>query len=126
MFRTHGIGRFVRDPELRTAGQTDIVRFTLATNRKFKKEGQPDADFVSCVAFGKMGNNICKYFHKGDLIYVNGHIQTGSYTNKDGNKVYTTDVVIDDWEFCGNNSRSGNSGQTTIDDYVNAGLDEFS
>lgn len=126
MLRTHGIGRLVRDPELRTAGQTDIVRFTLATNRKFKKEGQPDADFISCVAFGKMGNNICKYFHKGDLIYVNGHIQTGSYTNKDGNKVYTTDVIIDDWEFCGNNSRSGNSGQTTIDDYVNAGLDEFS
>ena len=77
---------------------------------------------------GKMGNNICKYFHKGDLIYVNGHIQTGSYTNKDGNKVYTTDVVVDDWEFCGNKSSSGNGsgGQSTIDDYVNAGLDEFS
>ena len=126
MLRAYGIGRFVRDPELRTAGQTDIVRFTLATNRKFKKDGQSDADFISCVAFGKMGNNICKYFHKGDLIYVNGHIQTGSYTNKDGNKVYTTDVIIDDWEFCGNKSSSGNGGQATIDDYVNAGLDEFS
>lgn len=128
MLKTHGLGRFVRDPELRTIGSsnTDVASFTLAFARKFKKEGQPDADFVSCKAFGKSAENLCKYFHKGDLIVVNGHIQTGDYTNKDGNKVYYTENVIDEWEFCGSKNSNGGSGsQRTLDDYVNEGLDAF-
>lgn len=87
-------GRFVRDPEVRyTDGGTSVARFTLAVDRAYKQEGGPSADFISCVAFGKTAEFIEKYFYKGMKMEVSGRIQTGSYTNQDGNKVYTTDVV---------------------------------
>lgn len=95
-------GRLTADPKVTyTQSETPlcIAKFTLAINRKFKRDGQPDADFISCVAMGKTGESAEKYFHKGTKIEVRGHIQTGSYTNRDGNKVYTTDVMIDEWEF---------------------------
>lgn len=97
------IGRLCKDVETRyTQGNEPmaISRYTLAVDRKFKREGEPDADFISCVAFGKAGEFAEKYFRKGMKVAVTGRLQTGSYTNKDGQKVYTTDVVVEEQEFC--------------------------
>lgn len=77
-----------------------IARYSLAVPRKFKQEGQLDCDFINCIAFGKLGEFAEKYLHQGNKIAVTGRIQTGSYTNKDGQKVYTTDVVVEEQEFC--------------------------
>lgn len=114
------VGRLTRDPEIRYSqganGSTAIARYSLAVDRKFKQEGQPNADFINCVAFGKLGEFAEKYLHKGTKIAVVGRIQTGSYTNKDGQKVYTTDVVVEEQEFAeskntsGNNNGGGNAG----------------
>ena len=97
------IGRFTRDPEIKyTTGEnaTATARFSLAVNRRFKnKEGNYDADFINCVAFGKTAEFIEKYFTKGMAIGITGRIQTGSYTNKEGQKIYTTDVVVEETEF---------------------------
>lgn len=104
------IGRFTRDPEVRyTDGGTSIARFTVAVDRRFKKEGEQQADFISCIAFGKTAEFVEKYFKQGSKIVVEGRIQTGSYTNKDGVKVYTTDVVAENVEFAESKS-SGDSG----------------
>lgn len=97
------MGRLTRDPEVRYVngqnGSTAVARYTLAVDRRFKQEGQQEADFISCVAFGKNGEFSEKYLHKGMKILVTGRIQTGSYTNKDGQKVYTTDIVVEEQEF---------------------------
>ena len=97
------IGRFTRDPEIKySTGEnaTATARFSLAVNRRFKnKEGNYDADFINCVAFGKTAEFIEKHFTKGMAIGITGRIQTGSYTNKEGQKVYTTDVVVEETEF---------------------------
>lgn len=97
------IGRLTKDPDVRYSQgeqQTAIARYSLAVARKFKRDGEPEADFINCVAFGKTGEFAEKYLHKGTKIAVIGRIQTGSYTNKDGQKVYTTDVVVEEHEFC--------------------------
>ena len=110
------IGRVVRDPEIRYsqgASSTCIARYTLAVDRKFKQEGQPNADFINCIAFGKLGEFAEKYLHKGVKIAVTGRIQTGSYKNKDGNTVYTTDVVVEEQEFCESKSQSNSKPQPT-------------
>ena len=83
-----------------------IARYSLAVDRKFKQEGQSNADFINCIAFGKLGEFAEKYLHKGMKIAVIGRIQTGSYKNKDGNTIYTTDVVVEEQEFC--ESKSNN------------------
>ena len=95
------IGRLTREPELRysQSGDTAIVHFGLAVNRKYKQDGGQDADFPSVVAFGKTAEFIDKYFSKGSKMVVEGRLQTGSYTDKDGNKHYTTDVVAEAVEF---------------------------
>lgn len=97
------IGRLTRDPDNRmTTGSNpmSVTRITVAVNRNQKKEdGSQQADFIGCIAFGKNAENIGKYFVKGNRIAIEGRIQTGSYTNKEGNKVYTTDVVVDHFEF---------------------------
>ena len=96
------MGRLTRDPEVRysqTAEPIAIARYTLAVDRKIKREGEQTADFIGCVAFGRAAEFAEKYLHQGTKIVVTGRIQTGSYTNKDGQKVYTTDVVIEDQEF---------------------------
>ena len=97
------MGRLTRDPEVRyTQGESPmaITRFCLAVDRRVKKqEGQQTADFINCIAFGKTAESIEKYVKKGTKITLCGHIQTGNYTNKDGNKVYTTDIIVDEWEF---------------------------
>ena len=120
------IGRVVRDAEIRYshgASSTCIARYTLAVDRKFKQEGQPTADFINCIAFGKLGEFAEKYLHKGVKIAVTGRIQTGSYTNKDGKKVYTTDVVVEEQEFCesksSNQSQGNDRPQTSSDDFMN-------
>lgn len=95
------IGRATKDPEVRYtqgANASAIARYTLAVDRRFKKEGEANADFINCVAFGKSGEFAEKYLRKGTKIAVIGRIQTGSY-EKDGRKVYTTDVVIEEHEF---------------------------
>ena len=97
-----GLGRLTRDPDIRyTNGEEQmcVARYTVAIDRKVKKEGQQNADFVSCVAFGKNGEFAEKYLKKGTKIAVEGRIQTGSYINKDGQKVYTTDIVVESQEF---------------------------
>ena len=94
-------GRFTRDPEVRyTNDGTSIARFSIAVNRRFVKEGSDQkADFLNCVAFGRSAEFIEKYFTKGMKADLSGRIQTGSYTNKDGVKVYTTDIVVEEIEF---------------------------
>ena len=96
------MGRLTKDPEVRySQGDSPIAiaRYTLAVDRRTKKEGEATADFISCVAFGRCGEFAEKYLHKGTKIAITGRIQTGSYTNKDGNKVYTTEVVVEEQEF---------------------------
>ena len=110
------IGRLTKDPEIRYshgANTTCVARYTLAVDRKFKQEGQPNADFINCIAFGKFGEFAEKYLHKGVKIAVTGRIQTGSYKNKDGNTVYTTDVVVEEQEFCESKSQSNSQPQPT-------------
>jgi single-strand DNA-binding protein len=92
-------GRLTRDVETRYSGEMAIARYTLAVYRRFKKDGEQSADFINCVAFGKAGEFAEKYFRKGMKVAITGRIQTGSYTNKDGQKVYTTDVIIEEQEF---------------------------
>lgn len=94
------IGRLTKDVETRYSGETAIARYSLAVDRKFKKDGEPTADFLNCVAFGKNGEFADKYLRKGMKIAVEGRIQTGSYDNKDGQKVYTTDIVVEAHDFC--------------------------
>lgn len=103
-----GKGRLTRDPEIRySQGQNNesmiMARYTLAINRRGKKD---EADFINCVAFGKNGEFAEKYLKKGQEILIYGRVQTGSYTNKDGQKVYTTDIIVDEHEFCGTKSDS--------------------
>lgn len=98
------MGRLTRDAELRYSqgNNTAIARFTLAVDRDYQKEGEErTADFISCVAFGKTAEFIGKYFAQGSMLAITGKIQTGSYVNKDGQKVYTTDVVVDKASFTG-------------------------
>lgn len=109
------MGRLTRDPEVRyTQGENQmaIARYTLAVDRRFNRSNGNDentADFIPCVAFNKAGEFAEKYFRKGTKIAVSGRIQTGSYTNKDGVKVYTTEVIVDDQEFAESKNNSGNS-----------------
>ena len=96
------MGRLTRDPEIRySQGErsTAVARYSLAVNRTFKRDGDPDADFINCVAFGRQAEFAEKYLRKGTKIALTGRIQTGSYTNRDGQKVYTTDVVVEEQEF---------------------------
>lgn len=96
------MGRLTRDPEVRYSNgdnRTAVGRYTLAVDRRFKQDGQATADFISCVCFGKSAEFAEKHLRQGSKIAIAGRIQTGSYTNRDGNKVYTTDVVVEEQEF---------------------------
>ncbi len=113
------MGRLTRDPEVRySQGEqsTAVARYTLAVDRRFKRDSDQTADFIQCVAFGRAGEFAEKYFRKGMKIAVTGRIQTGSYTNRDGQKVYTTDVIIEEQEFAeSKNANSGGSGYAPAD-----------
>lgn len=118
------VGRLTRDPEVRyTGGDANmaVAHFTVAVNRQYKKDAEQTADFISCVAFGKVSEFIERYFQKGSSIGLNGRIQTGSYTNKDGQKVYTTDVLVERVEFVGskNEQNPGNDQKKQNDDFMN-------
>ncbi len=130
------MGRLTKDPDVRyTQGQqpTCIVRYSLAVDRKVKDaNGNRQADFINCVAFGKSGEFAEKYLRKGIKICIGGRIQTGSYTKQDGTKVYTTDVVVEECEFCESKatndsarsaapatSTAANSQQDALDGFMN-------
>ena len=103
------IGRFVRDPEIRySSNDKCCANFSIAVDRKYKQEGQQDADFPQVIAWGKTAEFIEKYFRQGMKIVIEGRIQTGKYTNKEGQTVYTTDVVAESVEFA--ESKSATSG----------------
>ena len=106
------IGRLTKDPDVRySQGEKPmaIASYSLAVDRMYKRDGEPSADFINCKAFGKQGEFVEKYLRKGMKIAITGHIQTGSYTNRDGNKVYTTDVVVEQHEFCESRAESANN-----------------
>lgn len=112
MNKTILCGRLVRNPEVRYSNGENpmcIARYTLAVNRRFAREGDQKADFINCVAFGKQGEFAEKYLKQGTKIIVSGRIQTGSYTNRDGVKVYTTDVVVEEQEFAESKATAGKS-----------------
>ena len=129
------MGRLVRDPEIRyTQGENSmaVARFTLAVDRRFKRDNQPTADFISCICFRKTAEFVEKYCKKGTKLAVDGSWQTGSYTNKDGNKVYTNDCLVDNCKFAEskataeqnqkNDNKSGNDDFMNIPDGVEDGL----
>ena len=125
-------GRLTRDPETRySQGQnpTAVSRYTLAVDRRFKKEGEANADFINCIAFGRTGEFAEKYFRKGMKVAVVGRIQTGSYKNKDGQTVYTTDVIVEEQEFAESKSSSAPAAapQIPTDQFMSIpdGLDEL-
>ena len=103
------VGRLTRDPEVRhpqNDSQAAVARYTLAVDRKFKRDNEPTADFIPCVVFGRSGEFAEKYFRQGMRISVSGRIQTGSYTNKDGVRVYTTEVIVEEQEFAESRAES--------------------
>ena len=108
------MGRLTRDPEVRySQGESSlaIARFTVAVDRRFKRQGETqEADFISCVSFGKQAEFAERYLKQGTKIAVIGRIQTGSYTNKEGQKVYTTEVVVEELEFAESKNAGGNEG----------------
>ncbi len=96
------MGRLTRDPEVRYsqgASQTAVARFSIAVDRRFKREGEPDADFFNCTAFGKQAEFIERYLHKGTKVVLSGRVQNENYTNKDGQMVYSVRVMVDEIEF---------------------------
>ena len=107
------MGRLTRDPEVRySQGENAlaIARYTLAVDRRFKRDGEQTADFINCVVFGKSAEFTERYFRQGMRVLVSGRIQTGSYTNKEGQKVYTTDIVVDSQEFADSKGAGSGSG----------------
>lgn len=115
MNKVNLIGRLVADPEVRYSqgeNSTAVARYRLAVDRRYKKDGEQEADFISCVAFGKNGEFVEKFLHKGMKIGVSGRIQTGSY-EKDGVKHYTTDVIVEEHDFC--ESKGSGSAASTDD-----------
>lgn len=109
------MGRLVREPDVRymqSEKSTAVARYSLAVPRKFKRDGEPDCDFINCVAFGKMGEFAEKYLRKGTKVVITGRIQTGSYTNRDGVKVYTTDIIVEEQEFAESKNASQQNTQS--------------
>ena len=108
------MGRLTRDPDVRySAGEnsTAVARYTLAVDRRrFHRDGDATADFIGCVAFGRQAEFAEKYLRQGTKIAITGRIQTGSYTNREGQKVYTTDVVVEEQEFAESKNAGGNNG----------------
>lgn len=119
------MGRLTKDVECRYSQGSKplaIARYTLAVDRKFKQEGQATADFINCIAFGKLGEHAEKYYKQGTKIVISGRIQTGSYNKQDGTKVYTTDVVVEEQEFA---ESKGNSQTNNATQNANAGKSPF-
>ena len=110
------MGRLTRDPEVRYSqgdSSTAVARYTLAVDRRFKRDNEPSADFIPCVVFGRSGEFAEKYFRQGMRVSVSGRIQTGSYTNKDGVRVYTTEVIVEEQEFAESKAASQQNQQNS-------------
>ena len=106
------MGRLTRDPEVRYsqgANQTAVARFSVAVDRRFKREGEPDADFFNCTCFGKQAEFVERYLHKGTKIVVSGRIQNDNYTNKDGQTVYSVRVMVEEIEFAESKNAQGSN-----------------
>lgn len=107
------MGRLTADPEMRQTPQgTQVARFTIAVNRRFAKEGSQQADFINCVAWRQTAEFICRYFHKGNMIAVDGQIQTRSWDGQDGKRQYATEVQIDNAYFTGSKADMGSTSQS--------------
>ncbi len=120
------IGRLTRDPEIRYStndNNTAIARYTLAVNRPFRKNGEQQADFLPCIAFGKTAEFAEKYLAKGMRVAVEGRIQTGSYTNQEGQKIYTTDVVVERQEFLEKRADNGQPDSGVAESYDDRFMD---
>lgn len=119
------MGRLTRDPEVRYsqgASQTAVARFTIAVDRRFKREGEPDADFLDCTAFGKQAEFIERYLRKGVKVVVCGRVQNNNYTNKDGQMVYSVRIMVEEIEFAeSKNASSGNSNGYNGGGYMGGG-----
>ena len=118
------MGRVTKDPDVKySQGSTPlaVARFSLAVDRKFKKEGDAAADFIPCITFGKTAEFVEKHVIKGTKLAVTGRIQTGSYTNKDGQKVYTTDVMVEELEFAESKKTAESNGHNTNNTQKSAG-----
>ena len=116
------MGRLTRDPEVSSsANGTTFARYSIAVDRKFKKEGEPDADFFNCTSFGKQAEFVEKYLKKGTKVVVTGRLQNNNYTNKDGQKVYDVRIMCEEVEFAEskNSSESSNSGSADVTDFTN-------
>lgn len=131
------MGRLTRDPEVRYSqgdNATAVARFTLAVDRRIKRDNEASADFINCVSFGRSAEFAEKYFRKGTKIVICGRIQTGSYTNKDGQKVYTTDIAIEEQDFAeskatsqqnNSNSRQSQKPQPDPDEFMSVDDDDL-
>ena len=107
------MGRLTRDPEVRYsqgASQTAIARFSIAVDRRFKREGEPDADFFNCTCFGKQAEFVERYLHKGVKVVLSGRVQNDNYTNKDGQMVYSVRIMVDEIEFAESKNAAGGNG----------------
>ena len=116
------VGRLTRDPEVRYSqgdSATAVARYTIAVDRRFKRDNEPTADFIPCVIFGRSAEFAEKYLRQGTKIAITGRIQTGSYTNRDGKKVYTTDVVVEEQEFAESKNGGSGSGATNAPENSN-------
>lgn len=110
------MGRLVRDPEVRYSQGAEpiaVARYTLAVDRKFQRNGQKEADFIGCVAFGKSGEFAEKYFKKGQMVSIVGHLQVRSWDDQEGKKRWSTDVVVDEQYFCGSKNDGSNAAAPT-------------
>ena len=107
------MGRLTRDPEVRYsqgASATAVARFSVAVDRRFKREGEPDADFFNCTSFGKQAEFVERYLHKGTKVVLSGRIQNDNYTNKEGQMVYSVRVIVDEIEFAESKNAAGGNG----------------
>ena len=119
------MGRLTRDPEVRYsqgANQTAVARFSVAVDRRFKRDGEPDADFFNCTCFGKQAEFVERYLHKGTKILLSGRVQNDNYTNKDGQMVYSVRIMVDEIEFAESKNSSGNEGGYNNGGYNNGGF----
>lgn len=120
------MGRLTREPEVSSsASGTTFARFSIAVDRRFKKEGEPDADFFNCSAFSKTAEFVERYLKKGTKVVVTGRLQNNNYTNKEGQKVYDVRIMVEEIEFAEskNSSESSNSGSADVTDFINIAAD---
>ncbi len=118
------MGRLTRDPEVRYsqgASQTVVGRFSVAVDRRFKRDGEPDADFFNCTCFGKQAEFVEKYLHKGTKVVLSGRVQNDNYTNKDGQMVYSVRIMVEEIEFAESKNASGGNGDNGYNSSYNNG-----